>query len=118
MLHRGQRSVGVLPTGYGNADMDSLVQDRPTVEARLEVELAALESDMPGLQARASNVFVLASAWAQRHDAIVAATPAGSLEAVEARLRRIGIRWGMMNGARMTAQFPALPPAAPKNIRR
>jgi hypothetical protein len=30
---------------------------------------------------------------------------------VEARLRRIGIRWGMMPGARMTAQFPALPAA-------
>ncbi len=91
-----------------------MVQNRPTTDTQLEVDLAALESDMPSLQARAGNVFVLASAWAQRHDAIVAATPAGSLEAVEARLRRIGIRWGMMPGARMTAQFPALPPAEPE----
>ena len=45
-----------------------------------------------------SNVFVLASAWAERHDAIVAATPARSLEVVEARLRRIGIRRGMTQG--------------------
>lgn len=90
--------------------MDHMVPDRPTIDAQLEVELAALESDMPSLQARAGNVFVLASAWAKRHDAIVGATPAGSLEAVQARLRRIGIRWGLMHGPRMTAQFPALPP--------
>lgn len=79
-----------------------------TMDAQLEVELAALESDMPRLQARARNVFVLASAWAERHDAILAAAPPGSIEAVQARLRRIGIRWGMMPGVRMTAQFPAL----------
>lgn len=97
--------------------MDSMLQDRPTVDARLEEQLAALESDMPGLQMRAGNVFVLASRWAERHDAIVAATPVGSREAVQARLRRIGIRWGMMKGARMTAQFPALPPADPTKRR-
>lgn len=95
--------------------MDSMVQDHSTVDARLEDELAALESDMPGLQMRAGNLFVLASKWAERHDAIVAATPAQSREEVEARLRRIGIRWGMMHGARMTAQFPALPPEDPKD---
>lgn len=93
--------------------MDSMVQDRHTVDAQLEFELAALESEMPRLQAQASNVFELASAWAERHDAIVAATPAGSRDVVEARLRRIGIRWGMTQGVRMTAQFPALPPADP-----
>lgn len=90
--------------------MDSMVQDHSSVDARLEDQLAALESDMPMLQLRAGNVFVLAGAWAERHDAIVAATPAGCRDIVEARLRRIGIRWGMMRGARMTAQFPALPP--------
>lgn len=91
--------------------MDSigLLQDSPTPEA-LEAELDALESEMPAIQARAANMFVLAGAWAERHDAIVAAAPAAALGAVEARLRRIGIRWGMMHGARMTAQFPALPP--------
>ena len=98
----------VLPVG--TPDMDSTAQDRTSVDARLEEELAALESDMPGLQARAGNMFVLASTWAKRHDAILAATPAASLEAVEMRLRRIGIRWGLMHGARTTAQFPALPP--------
>ena len=95
-----------------------MMQDRPNVDARLEVALAALESDMPRLQLRAGNLFVLASKWAERHDAIIAATPAGSLEVVQARLRRIGIRWGMVNGARMTSQFPALPPEDPSETRR
>ena len=98
--------------------MDSLVQDRHTVDAQLEFELAVLESEMPRLQLHANNVFELASAWAERHDAIVAATPAHSRDVVEARLRRIGIRWGMTKGARMTGQFPALPPADPANDRR
>ena len=95
-------------------DSISLMQHLPTTDA-LHAELDALESEMPNIQARAGNVFMLAGAWAERHDAIVAATPAESLEAVEARLRRIGIRWGMMHGARMTAQFPALPPADPED---
>lgn len=98
--------------------MDSQVQERHTVDVRLEFELAALETEMPRLQAQASNVFELASAWAQRHDAIVAAAPAQSRDVVEARLRRIGIRWGMAHGVRMTGQFPALPPADPANGRR
>jgi predicted cobalt transporter CbtA len=29
-------------------------------------------------------------------------------ETMRARLHRMGIRWGVVNGARMTAQFPAL----------
>lgn len=90
--------------------MSSLLQTPSSLDARLEAELAALESAMPGLQARANDVFALASAWAERHDAIIALTPAASLARVQARLRRIGIRWGLMHGARMTGQFPALPP--------
>jgi hypothetical protein len=78
-------------------------------DSQVDAELAALESDMPALQARAGDVFALATAWAERHDAILAVTPAQSLGSVEARLRRMGIRWGMMPGPRMTGQFPALP---------
>ncbi|MDI1254064.1 hypothetical protein [Thermomonas sp.] len=89
------------------------MQDRPTADAQLEAQLAALELEMPSLQLRAGSVFALASAWAQRHDAIVAATPAGLLGKMEVRLRRIGIRWGMMDGTRMTGQFPVLPPRGP-----
>ncbi len=73
--------------------------------------LDALELDMPALQARANNLFALATAWAERHDAIIAATPAASLGVVEARLRRMGIRWGMVPGVRMTGQMPTLPAA-------
>ena len=88
--------------------MDSFVQHDPASDA-MEAELDALEAEMPNIQARAGNVFVLAGAWAERHDAIVAATPAHALDTVAARLRRIGIRWGMMHGPRMTGSFPALP---------
>jgi hypothetical protein len=82
----------------------------PAVDSQLEAELDALESAMPSLQAHAGDLFALASAWADRHDAIVAATPPAAREGVEARLRRIGIRWGMMPGVRVTRQVPALPP--------
>lgn len=85
------------------------MQEHPAVDAQLEAELDALESDMPVLQARAGNLFALAYAWAERHDAIVAATPADARAIVTARLRRIGIRWGMMHGPRMTGSFRALP---------
>lgn len=77
-------------------------------DLQVDAELAALEADMPGLQARAGNVFALATAWAERHDAILAATPSASLDQVQAKLRRMGIRWGMMPGSRMTGQFPIL----------
>lgn len=91
-----------------------MIQDHPWDDVRLEAELAMLAVEMPRLQAQAGNVFVLASAWAKRHDAILAATPAESLEAVKVRLTRIGIRWGMMDGVRMTAQFPALQSPGPE----
>lgn len=77
-------------------------------DLQVDAELAALEADMPALQARAGNVFALATAWAERHDAILAATPSASVAQVQAKLRRMGIRWGMMPGARMTGQFPSL----------
>lgn len=89
--------------------MDSIAQDHAILDERIEAELDALESAMPGLQARAGDVFALACAWAERHDAIIAATPAPARDTVEARLRRIGIRWGMMHGTRVTQSFPALP---------
>lgn len=95
-----------------------MLNEGASLNARIEEELSALEAEMPQLQARAGNVFLLASAWAERHDAILAAAPPGSHEAVRARLRRIGIRWGLMDGARMTAQFPALQLPDPIKNRR
>jgi hypothetical protein len=97
--------------------MDSIVQHHAPLDERLEAELEALESQMPALQARAGDLFALASAWAERHDAIIAATPAPVRAPVEARLRRIGIRWGMMHGARVTQPFPALPAEPPARTR-
>lgn len=77
----------------------------------LEADLAALEQALPQLQMRhLGDMFALASAWAERHDALLARAPAAQREVLQARLRRIGIRWGLMPGARVTVQFPALPP--------
>ena len=75
----------------------------------LETELALLEAEMPTLQQRHGGVFAIANAWAERYDAILAHTPADQREAMQARLLRIGIRWGVMPGRRVTTQFPALP---------
>jgi len=81
----------------------------PTQE--LEDAIAELEQCMPQLQLRhLGDMFALANAWAERHDALLALTPAAQRTEMEARLRRIGIRWGMVPGARVTVQFPALPP--------
>ena len=93
--------------------MGNSLQNRLTAEAELDAQLVALESEMPNVQLRASNVFELANAWAERHDAIMSSAPADLREKVAARLRRIGIRWGMVPGTRMTGQFPALPAQDP-----
>lgn len=76
----------------------------------IDTAIKALESEMSDLQLRSRDVFVLANAWAERHDAILAMTPPELRESTEAQLRRIGIRWGVAEGARMTGQFPALKP--------
>lgn len=74
----------------------------PALEARLrELE----EDEMPKLYTRRSSVFELASAWAERHDAILAMARPEQRTLVEARLARIGIRWGVMPGSRVTLEF-------------
>jgi hypothetical protein len=80
----------------------------PDLGPILEGELDALDREMPRMQATAGNVFALATAWAERHAAILARTPPSMRALMEARLHRIGIRWGVVGGARMTTQFPAL----------
>ncbi|MGV8943407.1 hypothetical protein [Thermomonas sp.] len=95
---------------HRHGGIPSMGQDCLLTDARIEAQLAALESEMPRLQAQALNVFELANAWAVRHDAIISVTPDRLLAKVEARLLRIGIRWAMKDGARMTGQFPVLPP--------
>lgn len=90
-----------------------MTTDTLQVPAEIDQALAALEQGMPQLQAGAGGMFELASAWAERHDAVMAMTPDALKPIVRARLRRIGIRWGMVSGARVTTQFPigAAPPA-------
>ncbi|MBW3549484.1 MAG: hypothetical protein KY442_01300 [Proteobacteria bacterium] len=79
--------------------------------AEIEAAISRLEGEMSDLQHRHRDLFAYANAWAERYDAIVFATPIESRAAVEARLNRIGVRWGVANGVRMTGQFPALDPA-------
>lgn len=74
----------------------------------LDQAIAALEAEMPDLQNRYRDLFSYANAWAERHDHIMALTPEPLRESVTQRLRRVGIRWGVADGVRVTAQFPAL----------
>ena len=74
----------------------------------LEAELDALDREMPRMQSTAGSIFALATAWAERHAAILQRTPPSMRALMESRLQRMGIRWGVVNGARMTTQFPAL----------
>jgi hypothetical protein len=77
-------------------------EDDLSFDPALEAELTLLDRDMPHLQARYPNMFALANAWAERHDAILRRTPASLRQEVQARLLRIGIRWGVMPGRRVT----------------
>jgi hypothetical protein len=77
-------------------------------EAEIDDAIAELEDQMADLQLRHKDLFAYANAWAERHDAIMQLAPEELQPATSARLRRIGIRWGLADGARMTTQFPAL----------
>ena len=88
-----------------------------TCTPQVEALIKELEHQMPDLQMRHGNVFALANAWAERYDAIIAATPREMQASVEARLSRIGIRWGMMPGARVTTEFRALDNLIPHSER-
>jgi hypothetical protein len=85
--------------------------------AQVELLIQELEQQMSDLQLRHGDVFALANAWAERYDAIVAVTPQALQADVEARLSRIGIRWGMMPGARVTSEFRALDQQIPQSER-
>lgn len=77
-------------------------------EPALEQAIAELQDEMADLQLRHRDLFAYANAWAERHDAVMRLAPPHLRDDTEARLRRIGIRWGLAEGARMTTQFPAL----------
>ena len=82
--------------------------DGATGLVRVEALIAELEREMPHLQLRHPGPFAIANAWAERHDAILALTPRTLRCDVENRLSRIGIRWGVKPGARVTQEFQAL----------
>lgn len=79
---------------------------RVMTAAEIDAAILQLEGEMPDLQHRHRDLFSFANAWAQRYDAIIANTAPELLESVEQRLHRVGVRWGMMTGMRLTGQFP------------
>jgi hypothetical protein len=98
--------------------MDTTTGPQPAsaCTAELDAMIEALEQQMPQLQMQHGNLFALAAAWAERYDAILTRTPAELLAEVSARLARIGVRWGVMPGARVTQEFHALPPVLRRKI--
>jgi hypothetical protein len=76
-------------------------------EAEIDTAIARLEQELPDFQHRYRDLFSYANAWAERYDAIASHAPEHLRAAVEQRLHRIGVRWGVMTGVRMTGQFPA-----------
>lgn len=83
-------------------------------ESDIESAIATLEAEMPDLQNRHRDLFSYANAWAERHDAIIGATPLALRAGIAQRLNRIGVRWGVTGGVRLTSQFPALKPVPDK----
>jgi hypothetical protein len=88
--------------------MDQLSERASTSTDEVEALIKQLERQMPDLQMRHGSIFALANAWAERYDAILAATPREDRGSIQARLARIGIRWGMVPGARVTTEFRAM----------
>lgn len=80
----------------------------PVKAAEVDAAIRQLDTEMPDLQRRYRDIFSYANAWAERYDAVLALTPEDLMDSVEARLNRIGVRWGVANGTRLTAQFPAV----------
>lgn len=76
-------------------------------DAEVDAAITRLELEMPDLQLRYRDLFSYANAWAERYDAIVADVAVECRAAVEQRLHRVGVRWGVASGVRMTGQFPA-----------
>ncbi|MDQ3618029.1 MAG: hypothetical protein M3374_04840 [Pseudomonadota bacterium] len=79
-------------------------------EIEIDAAISRLELDMHDLARRHQDLFAYASAWAERYDAIIAATPSALRHPVEQRLHRIAVRWGVAAGVRITTQFPTYKP--------
>ncbi len=77
-------------------------------EPEIDIAIGELETEMEHLQQRHLDMFAFANAWAERYDALIARFPEDKRESVEKRLHRVGVRWGMATGVRMTGQFAAV----------
>lgn len=77
-------------------------------EQEIDAAIGELEVEMEHLHQRHRDLFSFANAWAQRYDALLAEVPGELRAAVEHRLHRVGVRWGMASGVRMTGQFPTI----------
>jgi hypothetical protein len=75
----------------------------------LHALLETLERELPGLHVRHPGTFAFANLWAERYESILAQTPDHLRPSIERRLERIGIRWGVMHGVRVTRQQPSIP---------
>lgn len=93
-------------------DMPEAADGRWLDAAAIDERVAELERELPHLQARHVGTFAFANAWAERHDTLLALAEPGQRPELARRLLRIGIRWGVAPGARMTTQFAALPASA------
>lgn len=93
-----------------NPDPGDAGRDRRVIRTMNTVDsmLRQLEDEMPQLQLRHRTVFALANAWAERYEAIIALALPKQAQEIDLGLPRIGIRWGLMPGARVTREFTAL----------
>jgi hypothetical protein len=108
------------PTLQAMPDQESRMDGtgpQPATADELDAMLHALDADMPRLQLGSDDVFTLASAWAERHDAILALAPLALRDTITAQLERIGIRWGLVPGSRVTHEFPALEALPRRRVR-
>jgi len=92
--------------------------DEGSLGADLEARIRELEQEMPTLHLRNGSVFAMANAWAERYDALMRQAPPRLQQELEARLTRIGIRWGVMPGTRVTTEFRAIDVEALMRARR
>ncbi|MDQ3229557.1 MAG: hypothetical protein M3Q13_07465 [Pseudomonadota bacterium] len=77
-------------------------------ETEIDAAIEELEAEMEHLQQRHSGMFAFANAWAERYDAIIERVPAPLRASAEKRLHRVGVRWGLASGMRLTGQMPAI----------
>jgi hypothetical protein len=92
--------------------------ESPSAGPEVEACIGELEQQMARLYQRHASVSELASAWEERYGAVMAMVAPADRAAIEARLARIGIHWGVMPDARVTCEFRVSDVAALARARR